>query len=98
ELVMSGGVAFTLGLGIGFAALVWNRNLRWVMIVAAVVLHVGIAVTMGLTTFGLMMLSLLLAFVPPSTVHWVSDRVVEQGARRLGLGPGAPPPAGAVAA
>jgi hypothetical protein len=83
EIITTGGVAFTLALEIGFPMLVWNRHLRWVMIASAALLHVGIAVTMGLTTFGLMMLTLLLSFVPATTVHQLVDAVTIPGKRWL---------------
>jgi hypothetical protein len=68
ELVTSGGVIFTLVLEIGFPFLVWPRATRWLMIIGSVMLHVGISMTMGLTTFSLMMLCMLLAFVPTAAV------------------------------
>jgi hypothetical protein len=69
ELATSGGVVFTLVLEIGLPTLIWAKQLRWLMIIGAVMLHVGIALTMGLTTFGLFMIALLLSFVPPATVR-----------------------------
>jgi hypothetical protein len=60
---------FTLCLEIGFPFLVWYRPLRWLMVIGAVLLHTGIALFMGLTGFSLMMLALLVAFIPPSTVR-----------------------------
>jgi hypothetical protein len=68
ELVMTGGSYFTLVFEVGFAFLVWNRRLRWIMVLSAVLLHMGIAIFMGLVTFSLMMLTLVLAFVPSSAV------------------------------
>ncbi|HLJ97451.1 MAG TPA: hypothetical protein VKU02_30105 [Gemmataceae bacterium] len=75
ELVMTGGSYFTLVFEIGFAFLVWNRRLCWTMLVAAVLLHTGIAIFMGLVTFSLMMLTLVLAFVPSATVRDVFGRL-----------------------
>ena len=73
EIFMGGGTAFTLVMEIGFPFMVWNRRLRPFMIVGAVMLHVGIAVFMGLVGFGLTMLSLLIAFVPSDAVQrWVA--------------------------
>jgi hypothetical protein len=69
ELVVSGGVAYTLALEIGFPFLVWRPGMRWIMIIGAVALHLGISLSMGLTTFGLMMLAMLLSFVPPPAVR-----------------------------
>ncbi len=93
EFVMSGAVLFTLVLEIGLPFMIWVPQLRWAMIVGAVLLHTGIAVTMGLTTFGLLMLCMLLAFVPVETV----DRLLAR-ARQLRLRRAARPAAAAVAA
>jgi hypothetical protein len=72
EVFMTGGTFFTLFLEIGFPFLVWNRRLRPIMLILSVMLHVGIAVFMGLTGFGLMMITLLLAFVPSEAVRrWI---------------------------
>jgi hypothetical protein len=74
ELATGGGVAFTLALEIGLPFLVWLRPLRWVMLCGSVLMHVGIALNMGLTTFSLLMISLVLAFVPGTTArHWLSQ-------------------------
>jgi hypothetical protein len=70
EVAMTGGVVFTLVMEIGLPFMIWVPKLRWVMIIGSVLLHTGIAMTMGLTTFGLFMLCMVLAFVPPETVHW----------------------------
>jgi hypothetical protein len=64
ELTLSGQAVFTLFLELGFPFLVWVRRLRPWMIGGAVLLHTGIAVIMGLGTFSLFMLCLVLAFVP----------------------------------
>jgi hypothetical protein len=69
ELCMTSGAAFTLLTEISFPLLVWNRRMRWLMVIAAILLHTGIAVFMGLVGFSLMMLSLLVSFIPPSTVR-----------------------------
>jgi len=69
ELVLSSSAVFTLLLELGFPFLVWNRRLRPYMMCGAVMLHTGIAVIMGLGTFSLMMLCLLLAFVPGEAIR-----------------------------
>jgi len=69
ELAMTGGVAFTLAVEIGFPFLVWRKSLRGKMLVMAALMHVGIAVLMGLTTFSLTMMTLLLTFTPPEWIH-----------------------------
>jgi hypothetical protein len=63
------GVVFTLFTELGFSFLVWNRRTRWVMVSCAVLFHTQIALLMGLVTFSLMMLALVLAFVPPECVR-----------------------------
>jgi hypothetical protein len=54
------------------------------MLTMAVMLHTGIAVFMGLNTFSLMMLGLLLSFVPQETIQWLIG-LVGRGARHLRL-------------
>jgi len=62
-------VVYTLALELGFPFLVWNRYTRWVMVCGAILLHTGIALLMGLVTFSVMMIILVLAFVPPEAVR-----------------------------
>ncbi|MHB1426433.1 MAG: hypothetical protein ACYC3I_25000, partial [Gemmataceae bacterium] len=69
ELFGTVGVIGTLFLELGFPFLVWNRHTRWFMVCGAVLFHTMIALLMGLVTFSLMMLALLLAFVPPEAVR-----------------------------
>jgi hypothetical protein len=69
ETVFEGITFFTLALEISFPLLVWSRSWRWLVIAGAVLLHTGISLTMGLATFGLLMLSMLLAFIPAEEVH-----------------------------
>jgi hypothetical protein len=88
ELMMSAGAVYTLFLEIALPFLVWRPKLRPYMVVAAILLHTGIAVFMGLTVFGLFMMTLLMSFVPPQTV----SRWLEIGEERLrSRGAGAPP-------
>lgn len=72
---------------IGYAALVWPRWTRPIMIAMAVPLHLGIAVCMGMITFGLAMIFGNVAFVSPGLVRGVVDGVI----RKLGLIEGANP-------
>src|SRR5579884_733522 len=69
ELFCAIGVVGTLFLELGFPFLVWNRHTRWFMVCGSVVFHTLIALLMGLVTFSLMMLVLVLAFVPPEAVR-----------------------------
>jgi hypothetical protein len=75
ELVMTGGTYFTLVFEIGFPFLVWNRRLRWTMVLSAVVLHTGIALCMGLVTFSLMMLIAVSVFIPTATIREFLERL-----------------------
>jgi hypothetical protein len=90
EIVMGGSTVFTLVMEIGFPFLVWKPNLRWVMIVGAVLLHTGIALVMGLVGFGLFMLCLLLAFVPSEVTRRLIASVPAEAWRYLGFRPGTP--------
>jgi hypothetical protein len=84
EIFMTAGTVFTLAFEIGFAFLVWNRHTRWVIIAMAVTLHGGIGLFMGLKTFSLMMLTLVMSFVPPEVMRrWL--RAVSWGPRGMRL-------------
>ncbi len=52
-----------------YCALIWPRLTRPVMLLLAIPLHLGIAVCLGMVTFGLVMLFGNLAFVPPRLVR-----------------------------
>jgi len=58
---------------ISFAALVWNRMLRPIVLFVALPLHLGIAFGMGMITFGFVMLYGCMAFIEP----WVTRAVVD---------------------
>ena len=77
ELVTTGGSYFTLAFEIGFGVLIWTR-LRSTMVVAAVLLHTGIALFMGLVTFSLMMMVAVLAFIPGSLVRELVERLIHR--------------------
>jgi hypothetical protein len=66
---------------LSYAALIWPRLTRPWMLLLAVLLHGGIAVALGMPTFGLVMLIGNLAFVSPKTVRKVFDPI----ARRISL-------------
>jgi hypothetical protein len=69
ELFGTVGVIGTLCLELGFPFLVWNRRTRWLMVCGSVLFHTAIALLMGLVTFSLMMLVLVLAFIPPEAIR-----------------------------
>jgi hypothetical protein len=64
---------FTLTLEIGFPFLVWTR-LRPVWVFGAILLHLGIALNMGLVVFSLFMFALLLAWMPAGAIRNVFAR------------------------
>ncbi len=66
---VTAGTLFTLAFEIGFTFLIWQPRTRWVMILMAVILHGGIGLFMGLKTFSMMMLVLVLSFVAPDAIH-----------------------------
>jgi hypothetical protein len=79
ETIMNVQVLFTFVVEIGLPFLIWNRHLRWVRICGSVLLHTGIGLFMGLVTFSLMMLAMLLAFVPPEVVLRTLAALKDQG-------------------
>jgi uncharacterized membrane protein YphA (DoxX/SURF4 family) len=52
-----------------YCALIWPRLTRPVMLLLAIPLHMGIAICLGMVTFGLVMLIANLAFLPPEFVR-----------------------------
>ena len=56
-------------------ALVWNRLTRPIAVLMAVCVHGGIALCLGMPTFGLAMIIANLAFVPPEFVQRVLNAV-----------------------
>src|SRR5262249_24118107 len=85
EIVFEGITFFTLALEISFPLLVWSRSWRWLMIAGAVLLHTGISLAMGLASFGLIMLSMLLASLPPEEVHVLLRTLAEWWNRALAV-------------
>ncbi|MFO0815445.1 MAG: HTTM domain-containing protein [Gemmatales bacterium] len=61
---------FTLAFELSFPFLIWNRYLRPWMIFAAIMLHVGIGLFMGLGGFGMVMLSGCFSFIPQDGLRW----------------------------
>jgi len=94
EAFVTGGTYFTLFFEISFAYLIWNRRLRWFMIVCAVLLHLGIAICMGLVTFSVMMLILVSSFLPAEVIHQFVTQLGRLPLRLPGLQlqPSAPAP------
>lgn len=72
----------TLFWEISFIALVWPRLTRPLVIAVAVPLHMGIAFSMGMITFGLVMLVGCLAFVSPALVRGLVDGLLGRGPKQ----------------
>lgn len=89
----------TLGWELSYCFLIWRPTLRPWMLAIAVPVHLGIGLTMGMATFGLVMLIANLAFVDPQWLaRWIPGRLRMQ-ASNVPAAPGgqkgetaAPPP------
>jgi hypothetical protein len=62
-----------------YVALIWHRLWRPFMLFGAIVVHGGIAVALGMITFGLVMLIGNLAFVSPRLVRSIIDPIFARG-------------------
>jgi len=69
-------VFVTLVYEIGFAFLIWNKNVRPFLLFCAVLLHGGIAFVMGLPAFSALMVIGCFAFVSPESVRWFCQSLV----------------------
>lgn len=74
EIVTMSGTFATLLFEVSFIFLVWNKKFRWLLIMAAALFHFSVAIFMGLVTFSMMMLVLVLGFVPAETIHQLTAR------------------------
>lgn len=68
------GTLMTLGFEIGFPFLIWNPRFRPLMLLTAVILHLGIGVMMGLYGFSAVMLTGCFSFVSPATTRRLVGR------------------------
>lgn len=87
ELYCSATVIFTFVVEIGFPFLVWNRTLRPYMIACAILMHFGIALTMGLRTFSMLMMIMDMSFLPLLTVRSLALSVRQQTVTVFGREP-----------
>ena len=69
-----------------YGALVWNRFTRPLALWMAVFVHAGIALFMGMITFGLAMIIANLSFLSPQTVRAWVDPIAARFSRLLGAG------------
>jgi hypothetical protein len=81
EVFMDVQIVGTLIVEIGFPFLVWYPRWRWAMICGSVMLHTGIAVIMGLTTFSVIMVCMVSSFIPGVVIQDLISRVQERLAR-----------------
>lgn len=81
QLICGLGVAMTLAFEISFMFLIWNRRLRPLLLVTALVFHGFIGVLMGLGAFSIVMLSGCIAFVRPDSVQWLLQQASTLSAR-----------------
>lgn len=65
----------TLFWEVSYSALIWNRHARPLMLILAIPLHLGIALCMGMVTFGIVMLIANLAFVSPKIIRGATSRI-----------------------
>lgn len=93
-LFLSG--VFTLAFEISYAFLIWRPSTRWVLLVAAIMLHGLIGLCMGLKTFALMMLVMNMAFLKKDEVDFLLGRM--KPASKPQADPPQPPPARPAAA
>lgn len=60
---------------LSFSFLIWNRILRWPMLMIGMSMHIGIGLFLGLWTFALIMIFGYLAFVPTALLRRMADTV-----------------------
>lgn len=60
---------------VSYAALIWNRHTRPVMLVLAIAVHAGIGMCLGMLTFGAAMLVGNMAFVSPTGIRSLMEHV-----------------------
>jgi hypothetical protein len=81
EIVITAGSFGTLALEIGLPFLVWQKRFRPVMVACSMMLHVSIALFMGLVAFSLLMATMVLSFIPGDAI----ERLLGWARRRVGL-------------
>ena len=84
HLTLIAGSLFTIFLELGLPFLIWYPRWRPVMLIGSVMLHTGIAMTMGMTSFSLMMIIMLAAFLPAAPIRRLLDRLL-RGSRTYTL-------------
>ena len=77
----------TMGFQISFPFLVWSRRARIVLIVVGALMHAGIAIGMGLFTFGVEMVLMLTLFFDPRWSKAILDSVDSSQIRLVVVAP-----------
>lgn len=72
-LVINALTHLTVAFELSYCVLIWNRWTRPLLLLAAVGLHLGIVVALGMPTFGLAMLIANASFVSPSLIRALID-------------------------
>ena len=72
ELIATAGNLYTLGLELSFIFLIWSERWRWLLMLGSILLHTGIGLLMGLTTFSIVMLVMLVSFMSPQSVRLIA--------------------------
>ena len=72
-----------------YCVLIWPRLTRPIFLALAVAVHGGIALCLGMITFGLAMLIANLAFLPPEATQWMLSRAARFRSPTLAERPGA---------
>jgi hypothetical protein len=75
QMISLAGGWLTLAVEIGLPFLIWQRTLRPYVLAAALLLHLGVALTTGLSAFQAAMIAGLIAFLPADRVRKMFPRL-----------------------
>ena len=67
----------TLAWEVSYAALIWPKLTRPIMLALAIPMHLGIGICMGMMTFGLIMLVANLAFISPTWFRKLPEKAID---------------------
>jgi len=90
EIFMGTGTFGTLILELTLPLLIWNRKLRMPFVLWSMMLHISIAIFMGLVVFSLLMATMVFSFVPGETTRWMLNGVLVLLRRKPLPAPAAP--------
>ncbi len=82
EVFATLGGLFTLWVELSFIFLVWDMRWRWLILIGSILMHLGIGLVMGLTTFSIIMLVMVSSFMSAESVRLVVEEYAAI-ARRL---------------